>query len=170
MSGAVRLAASHVKPYRDLMLRAYADRPDAFTATPEERAQSPDSWWLKRIADPEGLGIAFGHFSDEAMVGTVALEFSSRPKTMHKVLLIGMYVVPEARGRGIGKTLLDTAIEYCRSLETVTSITLTVTEGNAAAVALYRNAGFREFGVEPMAIRTADGYASRVHMQRNMAP
>ena len=49
-----RLVASDVPRYRELMLHAYAAAPDAFTSTPEERSAEPDSWWLKRIADPSG--------------------------------------------------------------------------------------------------------------------
>ena len=81
------------------LLRAYAEVPDAFTATPEERAAEPDSWWLKRIADPSGMSVAFGCFDGSTLVGTVTVEFSPRPKTRHKAHLIGMYVASEVRGR-----------------------------------------------------------------------
>src|ERR1700761_4838462 len=94
-----RLDPSHVGSYRSLLLRAYAEVPDVFTATPEERAAEPESWWLKRIADPSGMSVAFGCFDGETLVGTVTVEFSPRPKTRHKAHLIGMYVASEVRGR-----------------------------------------------------------------------
>jgi ribosomal protein S18 acetylase RimI-like enzyme len=161
----VRLDASHAGRYRDLMLRAYAQAPDAFTSTPEEREREPESWWVKRIADPAGSGVAFGGFAGEELVGTVALEFSAKPKTRHKAHLIGMFVAPEARGRGAARLLLEAALAFCRTRVEVTSVTLTVTQGNEPALALYRAAGFRAFGVEPMALRTAEGYLAKVHMQ-----
>jgi len=43
-------------------------------------------------------------------------------------------------------------------------LTLTVTQGNAPAELLYRSVGFKEFGVEPMAIRGSAGYLAKVHM------
>ncbi|MNY83742.1 hypothetical protein D3C86_2267210 [compost metagenome] len=43
-------------------------------------------------------------------------------------------------------------------------MTLTVTEGNASAIALYESLGFKTFGVEPMAIATPEGFKAKVHM------
>lgn len=62
-----RLVAADVPRYRELMLHAYAAAADAFTSTPEERAAEPDAWWLARIADPWGLGYAFGAFTDDRL-------------------------------------------------------------------------------------------------------
>ena len=75
------LTAADFQNYRALMLEAYAQSPEAFTSTPEERAAEPESWWLRRIADPNGLTVVFGAFQDEDLVGTVAVEFSGKPKT-----------------------------------------------------------------------------------------
>jgi hypothetical protein len=65
---------------------------------PRKRAAEPDSFWIKRIADPTGMSAAFGAYESQELVGTVALEYSAKPKTKHKALVIGMYVTPEARG------------------------------------------------------------------------
>lgn len=159
------LAPSHLSEYRELMLRGYAESPDAFTSTAEERAREPDSWWLQRIADPTGLSAAFGCFDGETLAGTVTVEFSSKPKTRHKAHLIGMFVAPEARGRGAAHLLLEAALDHCKSRGGIASVTLTVTEGNEPAIALYRAAGFRSFGLEPIAILTPEGYRAKVHMQ-----
>ena len=146
------------------MLEAYEFAPDAFTSTAEERAREPDSFWVKRIADPTRLTEAFGAFEDEELVGTVALEFSAKPKTKHKALVIGMYVTEAARGRKAARALLDAAIESAKAREGILLLMLTATEGNEPAISLYRSAGFEEFGIEPMAILTPRGYKAKVHM------
>lgn len=51
-------------------------------------------------------------------------------------------VAPSHRGRGLGQTLLAHAVRSLLKTRT-TAITLTVTEANRPAVALYDNAGFR---------------------------
>ncbi|MBI5720321.1 MAG: GNAT family N-acetyltransferase [Burkholderiales bacterium] len=158
------LSADHVQPYRVLMLEAYALSPDAFTSTAEERAAEPDSWWARRLADPSGLTAAFGAFSGEELVGTVALEFSNKPKTRHKGQLIGMYVKPQARGTGVGRLLVQAALSYAAARPGVEVLTLTVTQGNVPAESLYSSLGFKLFGVEPMALRVASGYLAKVHM------
>src|SRR4051812_46093566 len=104
------LTASDVAPYRALMLEAYDVAADAFTTTPEERALEPESWWIKRIADPSGLGVSFGAFDEGQLVGTVAIEYSAKPKLKHSALVIGMYVRESVRGQGTGKALLGAAL------------------------------------------------------------
>ncbi len=163
------LAITDAPPYRRLMLHAYEHAPDAFTSTAPERAALPDAWWERRIADPQGLGIAFGGFADDGtLAGTVALEFSAKPKTKHKALLIGMFVLEAYRGQGLGQALLQAALAHAERRAGVLVITLTVTEGNEPAIALYRAAGFNAFGTEPMAIHTPTGYQAKVHMWRRV--
>jgi GNAT superfamily N-acetyltransferase len=165
------LKASDARQYRKLMLQAYELAADAFISTAAEREAEPESFWVKRIADPSGMSVAFGAFEGQELVGTVALQFSAKPKTKHKALVIGMYVAPEARGTGAGRALLEAAVEYARVKEGTLQLTLTVTEGNAPAISLYKTAGFHSFGIEPMAILTPGGYKAKVHMwlslQRN---
>ncbi len=158
------LDASHFEPYRALMLHAYAAAPDAFTSTPEERAAEPASWWIARLADPKGMSRTFGAFHGDDLVGAVTIEFSGKPKTRHKAHVIGMFVKESARGLGAGKALMRAALAELARMQGIRVVTLTVTEGNAPAVALYNLFGFRAFGVEPMAIATPGGLRAKVHM------
>jgi ribosomal protein S18 acetylase RimI-like enzyme len=119
---------------------------------------------VRRAVDPSGLSVAFGAFREGSLVGTVTLEFSARPKTRHKGLLIGMFVHESCRGQGAGAALVQAALACARARPEVRLITLTVTEGNAPAIGLYERCGFRAFGTEPMAIATPEGYKARVHM------
>lgn len=164
------LTPDDARAYRDLMLHAYAATPDAFTSTPEERAQESLAWWVRRICDPGGLGVAFGAFVDaDVLVGAVALEYSAKPKTRHKAHLIGMFVCESARGRGTGGALVQAALAHARDAAHVQAVTLTVTFGNTTAIDLYRRLGFVEWGVEPKAILTPDGFRSKVHMTCDLA-
>lgn len=146
------------------MLQAYELAADAFTSTAAERRNEPASFWVRRIADPSGMSAVFGAVEGSALLGTVALEFSARAKTRHKALLMGMYVSPEARGRGAGRALLEAAVGCARAREGTHQLTLTVTEGNTPALDLYTRAGFEPYGVEPLAILTPGGYKAKVHM------
>ena len=161
------LRAADAAPSRTLMLQAYADAPDAFTSTPEERAAEPLAWWERRIGnvdDPAGRGAAFGAFVDGELAGVAALECNDKPKTRHKALLIGMFVDERCRGLGAGAALVRAVLDHARARPGLSHVTLTVTEGNEPALRLYRACGFEAFGVEPMAIRTPRGLLGKVHM------
>jgi RimJ/RimL family protein N-acetyltransferase len=159
-----RLTVSDASEYRDLMLEAYEQAEDAFTSTAQERAREPLAWWETRIASPDGLSECFGAFADGALVGAVALEYSAKPKTRHAASLIGMYLRPAYRGSGCAASLVAAAIEAAKARAEIQILRLTVTEGNEPAIRLYRAAGFRAWGTEPQAIRTPQGFKSKVHM------
>jgi RimJ/RimL family protein N-acetyltransferase len=164
------LTAEDVLPYRDLMLEAYELAADAFTSTAEERRAEPMSWWIDRIAGASGLTASFGAFQDQHLVGTVALEFSTKPKTRHSALVIGMYVRPAARRHGAGALLMQAALAAALARPGLQVLRLTVTEGNEAAIRLYESIGFCAWGVEPHAIRTPTGYKGKVHMALLLHP
>lgn len=158
------LTAADAPAYRALMLEAYAQAADAFTSTAEERAGEPLAWWVARIGTADGLQQCFGAFEAGQLVGSVALEFAHKPKTRHTALLIGMYVRPGARRLGAGRALLQAAVAAAAARPGLRLLSLTVTEGNEAALGLYRAAGFVAWGVQPLAIRTPSGYKGKVHM------
>lgn len=122
------------------------------------------SWWERRIASPDGLSYSFGAFENDALVGTVALEYSAKPKTKHSALIIGMYVRPFHRGSGAAGALIQAAIEAAAARPEIHALRLTVTEGNEPAIRLYKSVGFIAWGTEPHAIRTPAGFKGRVHM------
>lgn len=158
------LTAANSSAYRELMLEAYEQAPDAFTTTAAERRTEPESWWVKRIGSTDGLATSFGAWRDNNLIGTVALEYSAKPKTCHSVLVLGMYVQPSQRGSGVGLALMKAAIAAASSRPEIQSLNLTLTEGNVPALRLYRSVGFVTWGVQPKAIRTDTGLKGKVHM------
>jgi GNAT superfamily N-acetyltransferase len=101
------LSASDAGSYKALMLHGYEHAADAFTSTPEERAKEPDEWWVARLDNPGNLTVAFGAFDERDLVGTVAVEFSAKPKTRHKALVVAMYVLPQYRSKGVRVNCFD---------------------------------------------------------------
>lgn len=147
------------------MLRAYAEDPEAFTATVPEREPLPLDFWESRLSEaPEAAELVFGAFVDERLVGCAGLRYQRRERTKHKAWFFGMAVSPEARGRGIGRALVEAVLEEARSTPGVLVVQLTVTESNAAARELYASCGFSAFGTEPLALRIGDRYVPKVHM------
>lgn len=165
-----RLRAVDAEPYRALMLQAYVEAADAYTSTAEERVREPLSWWARRIAADDGGSESFGAWVGDVLVGTVALEYSAKPKTRHAALLLGMYVRPENRRGGLGEQLVRAALTAAAQRPGLRQVSLTVTAGNTAAIALYRRLGFEAWGTEPDAICTPGGFQGKVHMLCRLHP
>jgi GNAT superfamily N-acetyltransferase len=160
-----RLAPPDAAAYRALMLDGYARAPDAFTATVTERATLPPAFWEARLARGDTPDeIVFGALAGDQLVGALGLAFEQRPKLRHKARLFGMYVAPPARRQGLGRLLVEAALDAARRRDGIVQVQLTVTQGNPAPEALYAQCGFEAFGIEPLAVRGAGGFAAKIHM------
>lgn len=137
--------------FRNLRLRALGEHPEAFaTSVAEEASRSPQETAL-RLASA-ARRVTYGAYVEEGLVGFATVVGGDREKQRHRATLSGMYVAPEARGRGIGRALLERVVATAREWE-VTHIGVSVTVGNSEARRLYRAAGFVTYGIEPAALR-----------------
>lgn len=68
-----------------------------------------------------------------------------------------MALLPEHRGRGLGRLLLDRALGWARARDDLHKVTLQVWPHNQAALALYRRAGFLVEGYRHAHWRRANG-------------
>lgn len=162
-----RLTPHQAPAYRALMLEAYAQHPDAFTSSVDERAALPLAWWEQRLSEaPDAQELVFGALDGEVLVGAVGLLFESRMRGRHKATLFGMMVRSTHRRSGLGARLLGAAIEHAQALPHLLQLQLTVSAGNDGARALYERFGFVSFGLEPYAVAVDDTFVSKVHMWR----
>ena len=68
----------------------------------------------------------------------------------------------------VAAALIAAIIESARTV--VEQLTLTVVQGNGAAIALYRKFGFEVYGVEPRARKNSSGYVDKVLMALDLRP
>ncbi|TFF09841.1 GNAT family N-acetyltransferase [Pseudomonas sp. BCA14] len=160
------LVAGDAAAYRALMLEAYGAYPQAFTSSVAERAAMSLNWWEKRVAGP--LDRLLGAFAGEELAGIVGLAFEPREKARHKVTLFGMYVTEAHQQKGLGRQLVEAALDEARRQPGLKVIQLTVTAGNDAAFALYQRCGFIQYGLEPLAVRVGIEYFDKIHMWREL--
>ena len=152
-----QLEVSDAERYRAVRLRALREEPDAFGSSYEEQVERPLSFFEDRIR-PTERRVTLGAFDGDALVGMVTFMRESGTKDEHKGNIIGMYITPEARGKGLGRALLLAAIERARRMPGVEQIHLGVVTRNTAARALYLSVGFVVYGTEPHALKLPDGH------------
>ncbi len=92
------------------------------------------------LADPRATYLLAG----EPAVGFLALRVRDVHRSVRPEALVDdLYVAPEHRGRGHGRALLRAAIAAARA-EGAGHLELTTSEGDHAALGLYRAEGLRE--------------------------
>lgn len=148
------LTADDAAAYQALRLRGLRESPAAFGSTYESEVDTPLEQIAERLARGAGReDVMFGAFDDVggALVGLAGLGRQTGRKTRHRAGVWGMYVAPEARGRGVGRALMEALIAHARTLDGVERLTLGVEGGNESARALYQSLGFVTYGNEPQA-------------------
>lgn len=100
--------------------------------------------------------------SDDKVVGWCDIVASSKPVLKHSGTL-GIGVLSGYRGLGIGKALIQTAINKAKEIG-LTRIELTVREHNATAIELYKKIGFEIEGLHRNAVLIDNKYENQVFM------
>jgi ribosomal protein S18 acetylase RimI-like enzyme len=153
------LTPADAADFRVIRLAALQDTPEAFGSTYESEAARPLSGWEERLALPG----AFGAYLGDEIVGMARfMQDSGSAKERHKGAVYGMYVAPQARGRGIGSALIEAVIEHASGI--VEQLRLGVVDTNIAAIRLYQKHGFEIYGTEMRALKSDAGYSDEVLM------
>jgi ribosomal protein S18 acetylase RimI-like enzyme len=171
------LQKADARLYQQLRLSALATDPEAFGSSYEREAAFASETVAERLRPYAGK-FALGAFDGEGvLVGIVTFIRDSGVKTSHKRARIpgarcdaawrrsnpkgnvyGMYVTPQMRGRGVGKTLLLELIGRARACDGVEQLGLSVVAANDGAMKLYESVGFEAYGVERRALKWGEGY------------
>ena len=133
--------------FQALRLRGLQECPGAFASSYQEEVDTPVSAIENRL-QPKADSAIFGAFRESKLCALVGLQREGMVKLSHKSHIWGVYVAPEARGRGVGAEIMRHALSYAASKLGARQVNLGVNTKNTAAVALYKKLGFVEYGLE----------------------
>jgi RimJ/RimL family protein N-acetyltransferase len=157
------LAQSDAEELVRLRREALADAPLAFSASPATDVASTVDGARMQIGEGDGAAV-FGAFEGGRLVGMAGVYRPRHEKARHKVHVWGVYVTPDARGRGIAGELMDSVIKHARAIPEVAWVALAVSSSAPAARRVYERAGFQVWGMEIDAVRHGDESADENHM------
>lgn len=136
-------------------------------ATADTKPVAPESrraWLVERAFDRRPVWV---HDSGGVVAGWLALDdFYGRP-AYAATAEVGVYVAPKRRGEGIGGALLRHAIDGAPGLG-VAALLGFVFDHNVASLALFRGAGFADWGLLPRVARMPDGERGLVIVGRRV--
>jgi GNAT superfamily N-acetyltransferase len=125
---------------RDVRLRALHDAPYAFTSSYERELGFDESAW--RHSARTGQWFATSDGDDLVGIAGGVRGSTDGPATRE---LIGMWVAPSYRGRGVALALVERVCAWARA-DGASTLCLGVVEGNGRAMRAYQKMGFHPTG------------------------
>jgi RimJ/RimL family protein N-acetyltransferase len=165
------------------VIRAAAPRDaGALVALAEDVAAEPEGWLIsdggwRTVGDERRYLRTIRRYRDAAVfvaeaereiVGRLSLGRDPHPASRH-VADLGLMVAAGARRKGIGRALLQQAVEWARGVG-IRKLELHVFPHNEAAIALYEDFGFRREGYRKAHYRRGAGYVDAILMAYDVDP
>jgi RimJ/RimL family protein N-acetyltransferase len=158
------LTIQDIPAYRIARLNCLRSNPNRFGTTYEEEAAKAELFFETCLKDDDCIHFMLGAFDGDALIGLCGFIRETRKRTSHRGEIVQMYVADAYQGKGIGKKLLEQAIEKAFDLPGVEQLVLSAVAENEKAVGLYRALGFEEYGVFRDYFRLEDGYLDQRFM------
>jgi len=157
-----QLTPADAESFRELRLEGLRLNPEAFGSTYDfEKDQPLDRYtgWLTNST-------VFGAYQNSQLIGTASFTQLSGQKDSHKGLLRAMYVRTTHRRSGAGRLLVEAIIQAAR--QKVEQLQLSVVSTNQPALRLYQSLGFRQYGLEPHALKHNGTYSDEILMSLDL--
>ena len=156
-------AESDAQAMIDLMLACYAET-DFLSSTPEEfQVSVEDEMRFMKRFELSGRECMIGAFVDGKLAGNVSVREVGGVKRVRHRANLGICVLRDYWGRGVGGMLMDAAIQTARSAG-YAQIELEVAADNGRAIRLYERFGFEACGRHLRALKREDGFADELIM------
>lgn len=127
--------------YRALRLAGISELPQAFCITHALESSLPLGQISQRLQHTP-LQRIFGIFNDAQLIAMAGLRREPIAVVHDKATLWGVYVAPQARGKGLGRQLIQAAIDHACTIPELARLRLAVAHDNQAALSLYLGCGF----------------------------
>src|SRR5262245_8609703 len=155
MAGHRRAGVIEIRPMTDpdidTVLAIYGEGIGGGHATLETLVPDRHHWLAGHRRDCQFVAVLDGR-----VVGWTALGRYSSREVYAGVAWESVYVTESARGRGVGRALLETLIPASEAAGTWTLLAGVLVE-NAASLALHERVGFRRLGIQERVGRDATG-------------
>ncbi len=102
---------------------------------------------------------------DGKFVGMVGAYQEEKAKVKHILNIVSVYVTPRYRGQGIGKALLEYAIDQAKQNPEIKKLLLGVVTTQEPAQAMYESLGFVKVGHLKYAVKVGEQYFDEYLME-----
>ena len=136
-------------------------------ASTEWRSVGAERRYLRSVRRSPNAAVFVAEDGEE-IVGRLSIARDAHPASFH-VASLGMMVAKGHRRRGVGRALLEQAVEWAREVG-ISKLELHVFPHNEPAIALYESFGFEREGYRSNHYRRAGELVDAVEMAYEIAP
>ena len=147
----------------DMMLSCYAETQFLSSEPGEFQVTVEDEIRFMKMYEQSERECMISAFADGKLAGNVTVRKVGGVKRVRHRANIGISVMKDYWGRGIGSMLMDAAVQTAQSAG-YAQIELEVAADNERAIRLYERFGFEVCGRWPRALRREDGFADGLIM------
>lgn len=152
-----RVLPEHAGMYRAYMMEIADESPWTGTLSDEVKdEESQRERFEKSKDDPAHYALGAFEVDSGKLIADCCLDVNKYKKVRH-VAMLGIGIIDSWRGAGLGRIMMDRAIQAAREDEEIHKIELGVFAENAIAIKLYESLGFEHEGVRKRALRQPDG-------------
>lgn len=150
---------------RAVRLAALAANPGAFLETYDEVLADSDDLWSARAAASTGAGdqLVLLAFDGDEPVGMAGIARDIGQRRRHRATLWGVWLDPAHRGRGVGRRLVQGALDWAAERD-VRAVYLEVVENEDPSWSLYGRLGFVRREVDPFGAHVDGRFVALEHL------
>lgn len=164
----ITISEADLERYWALRLEALKTSPEAFGSDYETDQHLPLAQVRERVRGFHDENFVVAAEADGQLLGMVGFLRNPRIKTKHKGFIWGVFVRSEARGQGVGRTLMEETLRRARQMEGLLAVHLTVVATNTSAKTLYETLGFKAYGLERRALLVNGTYYDEILMELDL--
>ncbi|MFS8130604.1 MAG: N-acetyltransferase family protein [Candidatus Dojkabacteria bacterium] len=153
---------------KNLMLIGLKEDPTAFSVSFEEYEPNSEYWWMGYI-NPfltsvfQEMYLSFDGANLEGMVG---ITYDNKQRKKHIANFVWFYVEKSHRGKGIGRALIDKALEVLSTKKEITKLSLLVVATQEKAIEIYKKNGFEINGTLKKELKISSEFFDVLIMER----
>ena len=121
---------------------------------------------MKEYRESENSILLVAEYEGE-LIGNIDITGSKRLKMAHTGM-VGMGIKEDWRNQGLGKALMECAIEWAKNSSEIEILWLDVYASNELGYNLYKNTGFEVSGIIKGFFKEENGYMDKVQMYQRI--
>jgi len=166
-----KIRKAELKDYsaiKNLMLIALKEDPKAFSVSFEEYFPNSEYWWMGYINPflTNGNQEMYVSMDGENLEGMIGITYDNKQRKKHIASFVWFYVDKAKRGQGVGKALMNKALEVLEANKEILKLSLLVVATQEKAIEIYKKNGFEINGTLKKELRIASEFLDVLVMER----